>query len=58
MSAPAPAHAAFDRAAATILGSMITLIAVLSFVLLEASVESNPEHVPMAASVAEAPGTP
>ena len=58
MSGTAPTHAPFDRAAATILGSMITLIAVLSFVLLETSVESNPEHVPMAASVAEAPGTP
>ena len=58
MSATAPKHAAFDRAAATILGSMITLIAVLSFVLLETSVESYPEHVPMAASVAGVPGVP
>jgi hypothetical protein len=52
----APKHATFDRAAATILGSMITLIVALSFVLLELSVRSDRGHVPMAA-VAEAPST-
>jgi hypothetical protein len=56
MSDTASTHAGFDRAAATILGSMITLIVALGFVLLEVSVESNGERLPMA-SVAEASGT-
>jgi hypothetical protein len=43
-------HAAFDRAAATILGGMITLIAVLGFVLVETSVGSSPDQRPVAAS--------
>jgi len=54
----APTHAAFDRTAATILGSMITLIAALSFVLVEISVKSDPDRLPMATSVAEGPRTP
>ncbi len=54
----APSHAAFDRAAATILGSMITLIAALSFALVQASVGNDGEQVPVAASVPGAPGTP
>ena len=58
MPDPAPSLAAFDRAAATILGGMITLIAALSFALIEVSVRTNPDHVPVAASVANAPGTP
>jgi hypothetical protein len=45
-----PTHTPFDRTAATILGSMISLIAALSFVLLETSVTSEDPHVPMAAS--------
>ncbi|MGH7630513.1 MAG: hypothetical protein ACREOF_14255 [Gemmatimonadales bacterium] len=53
-----PPHAAFDRAAATILGSMITLIAALSFVLVQASVGNDGDRVPVAASVPSAPGTP
>lgn len=58
MSDTASTPAGFDRAAAAILGSMITLIAVLSLVLMEISVESNAERVPVAASVAGLPGTP
>lgn len=53
-----PAHAAFDRAAATILGSMITLIAALSFALVQASIGDSGEQVPVAASVAGSSGTP
>ncbi len=52
-----PTHAAFDRAAATILGSMITLIAALSFALVQASVADDSEDVPVAASVAGVPRT-
>ncbi len=48
----APTHTAFDRAAATILGSMITLIAALSFVLVQVSVGDDPDQVPVAASAA------
>jgi hypothetical protein len=48
--APTPAHKAFDRAAATILGSMVTLIAALSFVLVEVSVGDDPHQVPVASS--------
>jgi hypothetical protein len=58
MSDTAPTRAGFDRAAAAILGSMLALIAALSFVLMEASMQSNPEQVPVAASVAGLPGTP
>ncbi len=56
MSDTATTPAGFDRAAATILGSMITLIVALGFVLLELSVGSDGERLPMA-SVAEASGT-
>lgn len=56
MSDPAPTPAGFDRTAATILGSMITLMVALGFVLLEVSVDSDGERLPMA-SVAEASGT-
>ncbi len=52
-----PTHTAFDRAAATILGGMITLIAALSFVLVQASVEHDDERMPVAASVAGVSGT-
>jgi hypothetical protein len=58
MSDSTPRHAGFDRAAVTILGSMVTLIAVLSLVLMEASMQSSPEQVPVAASVAGLPSTP
>jgi hypothetical protein len=51
-SGPVPAYRAFDRAAATILGSMVTLIAALSFLLVEVSVGDDPEQVPVAASAA------
>lgn len=54
----APNHAAFDRAAATILGTMITLIAGLSFVLVEMSVGAYPDQLPVAATVAEAAASP
>ncbi|HET8625161.1 MAG TPA: hypothetical protein VFM14_16490 [Gemmatimonadales bacterium] len=55
---PTPANAAFDRAAATILGSMVTLIAALSFLLVEVSVGNDPGQVPVAAAQAESRDTP
>jgi hypothetical protein len=54
----APEHAAFDRAAATILGTMITLIAGLSLVLVDMSVGAYPEQLPVAATVAETAVSP
>jgi hypothetical protein len=56
-SAPTADHAAFDRAAATILGAMIVLIAGLSFVLVETSIDSFPEQLPVA-SATGFPSTP
>jgi hypothetical protein len=58
MPVTSPTRIAFDRAAATILGSMITLIAALSFALMQASVGQDPEDVPVAASVAGVPRAP
>jgi hypothetical protein len=58
MSETAPTRAAFDRTAATILGSMITLIAALTVVLVEISVESKAEHLPVAAWAPERSATP
>jgi hypothetical protein len=58
MSDSAPTRPVFDRAAALILGSMITLIAVLALILVETSVESDPDKLPVAASIAERPATP
>lgn len=54
----APTHAALDRAAAAIFGSMIALIAALGIALVQVSVGDGTEHVPVAASVAGPPGTP
>ena len=54
---PTANHAAFDRAAATILGAMITLIAGLSFVLVETSIEAFPDQLPVA-SATGLPSTP
>jgi hypothetical protein len=56
-STPTADHAAFDRAAATILGAMITLIAGLSFVLVETSVKAFPDQLPVA-SATGLPSTP
>ncbi len=50
MSDPALVNARFDRTAVTILGAMLALIAALSVVLVERSVASYPDHVPMAAA--------
>jgi hypothetical protein len=54
---PSAKHAGYDRAAATILGAMIMLIAGLSFVLVEASIRSFPDRLPVA-SAAAAPSPP
>jgi hypothetical protein len=56
-STPTADHAAFDRAAATILGAMISLIAGLSFVLVETSVKAFPDQLPVA-SATGLPSTP
>jgi hypothetical protein len=56
-STPTADHAAFDRAAATILGAMITLIAGLSFVLVETSIDAFPDQRPVA-SATGIPSTP
>ena len=56
-STPTAEHAAFDRAAATILGAMIVLIAGLSFVLVETSIDSFPDQLPVAAATG-LPSTP
>ena len=56
-STPTADHAAFDRAAATILGAMITLIAGLSFVLVETSIDAFPDQLPVA-SATSLPSTP
>ena len=56
-STPTAEHAAFDRAAATILGAMIVLIAGLSLVLVETSIESFPDQLPVA-SATGLPSTP
>ena len=60
MAGPAtpPQAARFDRAAATILGAMITLIAALSFVLVETSIGGGVHFPPVATSVAGRSGTP
>jgi hypothetical protein len=57
-AAPPSVQVAFDRAAATILGSMVALIAALSFVLVEVSVGDDPGQVPVASSRSEASDTP
>jgi hypothetical protein len=56
-ASPSSVQVAFDRAAATILGSMVALIAALSFLLVEVSVGDDPGQIPVASSGSEARDT-